>query len=119
MPRLSTTLMPTTSEAPANVAFDVIGEKARGDGYYGFSDGLHTIAQFLSGFTGKIEIQGTLVVEPEEEDWVVLDTTEDTSAGTPGLTEDRTFNFTGNYVWIRAVVTDITFGTITKIQMNH
>lgn len=119
MPRLSTILLPTTSAAIDNVAYDVTGEKARGDGYYGFSDGLHTVAQFLTGFTGKIEIQGTLALEPADADWIVLDTTEDTSSGAPGLTENRTFNFSGNYVWIRAVVTDITYGTITKIQMNH
>jgi len=42
---------------------------------------------------------------------------------TPGsadgrLTENRTYNFTGNFVWIRAVVTSFVGGTITKIQLN-
>lgn len=241
MPKLSGILLPTTTEDLAHVPFSVDGEPLRGDGYYGFSDGLHTIAHFLTGFIGTLEVQGTLAIEPEDEDWITLNTVTGTLTGpangfadalisgaqvgttvpalgaatydfdvtidggalqplsiviaggedydaiaalmstavvggtvsfiassfrvtsdtasytsaatvaagttgsgggdlfaaidlaetvtttfptpTPGLagavTENLTYNFTGNYVWVRAVVTDITYGTITKVQMNH
>ena len=248
MPRLSTHLLPT-STVPGNPGTpeDITGEKYKGDGFYNYSDGLHTIAHFLSGFEGKLEVQGALTTDPVEADWVTIDEREGTpatagfaeaamapaiSAGTPpfalgaatydfdvtidggpvqqlsisvvggedftdiaalmdaqvvggavtletsafrvtsdttgltssatiavgtagsaggdlfaailaqdpggtgtngttttfpaptagtsgALTENATYNFTGNFVWIRAKVTDFSQGTITKIQLNH
>ena len=32
------------------------GDSIRGDGYYGFSDGLHTVQISLNNFTGRIYI---------------------------------------------------------------
>ena len=43
----------------------VTGEKFKGDGYYGRSDGFHTVQYTLEGFVGTIDIQATLAVDPE------------------------------------------------------
>ena len=241
MPRLSANLLPTTT-MPTLIGTpeDVTGAKVKGNGYYGFSDGLHTIAHFITGFVGTLEVQGTLASEPADADWVTIDlrrgavaadggwadalisdsqvdttvpalaastydfdvtidggavqqlsitvtgtetyaavaalmstavvggivtfinssfrVTSSTSgitsaavvavgtlgsasgdlfaaievaetetityptpvAGVAGkLTEDVTYNFTGNFVWVRAIVTDLSDGTITKILLNH
>lgn len=96
---------------------EVEGDKVKGDGFYRLSDGIHTVAHYLLALDGTIEVQGALTAEPVEADWVALDTRTGTS-GTP-LTENATYNFTGNFVWIRAVVTSFEAGTITKIQLNH
>ena len=97
-------------------SLEVEGDKAKGDGYYRLSDGVHTIAHFINALDGSLIVQGTLAADPAEADWVTLDTRTGTS-GTP-LTENATYNFTGNFVWIRAVVTSFEGGTITKIQLN-
>jgi len=88
----------------------------KGDGFYNYSDGLHTIAHYLLNFLGILEVQGALTDDPIEADWVTLDTRGD--AVSP-LTQNATYNFTGNFVWIRARATQFTSGTITKIQLNH
>ena len=95
---------------------EIDGTSYKGDGFYNYSDGLHTVAHYLLTFVGIVEVQGALTDDPVEADWVTLDTRGD--AVTP-LTEDATYNFTGNFVWIRARVTEFTSGTITKIQLNH
>ena len=110
------------------------GEKYKGDGYYGRSDGLHTIQINLSGFLGDIEMQGTLAVDPTADDWFTvtlgsgqtIDTTgKIVSATTSKLeytdneTSSKTYNLTGNYVWIRIYVSNWTDGTVNSIQLNH
>ena len=110
------------------------GEKYKGDGYYGRSDGLHTIQVNLSGFLGEVQLQGTLAVDPTADDWFTvrlgsgqtIDTTgKIVSAITSKLeytdneTYSKTYNFTGNYVWVRAYVSNWTDGTVNSIQLNH
>ena len=112
----------------------VTGDKFKGDGYYGRSDGLHTIQIDLTGFIGKVTMQGTLSVDPTADDWFTvtlgsgqtMDTTgKIVSATTTKLeytdneTSSKTYNFTGNYVWIRIYVSNWTDGTVNSIQLNH
>jgi hypothetical protein len=91
----------------------VTGEKFKGDGYYGRSDGLHTVQYSYDGLTGTIDIQATLAIEPTEDDWFTVHTY--TAAQE---TSSKITSFTGNYVWIRAVV-EYTDGTINSIVLNH
>ena len=91
----------------------VTGNAFKGDGYYGRSDGFHSVQYTYSGLTGTITIQGTLAVEPIETDWFNVHTY--TAAQE---TASKISNFTGNYVWIRAVV-EYTDGTINSIILNH
>ena len=91
----------------------VTSEKFKGDGYYGRSDGFHSVQYTYSSLTGDIHIQGTLAVDPSEEDWFDVHTY--TAAQE---TSSAIANFTGNYVWIRAQVV-YTDGTISSITLNH
>lgn len=91
----------------------VVGANFKGDGYYGRSDGFHTVQYTYSALSGTITIQATLAINPVEEDWFdvhVYAAIEET--------DSKIANFTGNYVWIRAqlVYTD---GTIDSIVLNH
>ena len=90
------------------------GEKFKGDGYYGRADGLHTVQYNISGFTGIVAIQGTLAVNPVDADWFTVYT--ETHSQT---TKVIATNFTGNYVWVRAVVSSWTDGTVNSITLNH
>lgn len=110
-------------------------DKVKGDGYYGMSDGLHTIMIDLNGFIGTIKIQGSLAQEPTEADWfmieldrgaVSLDTTGKASAlvetsltYTSAETSIKSYNATGNFVWIRADISDWSAGTISRIELNR
>jgi|TARA_B110000908_G_C10212269_1_gene430859 hypothetical protein len=80
-------------------------EKVKGDGYYGYADGLHTMSFHYKNFTGRISVQATIVEEPTETDWFMIglqtetDYTEVTNAsGTVGST------FQGNFVWLRVKI---------------
>lgn len=107
----------------------------KGDGYFGRSDGVHTVQIQLTDFAGKIEIQGTLASIPTEEDWFTVDLgTGNSSVDTTGLLKEenitfvsyftfttniKSYNFTGNYVWVRAKVSEWTNGTVNSIKINH
>ena len=112
----------------------VTGDKFKGDGYYGRSDGLHTIQVNLAGFLGDVQLQGTLAVDPTADDWFTIRLGSGQTIDTTGKifnaitskleyttneTSSKTYNFTGNYVWIRAKISNWTDGTVNSIQMNH
>jgi hypothetical protein len=107
----------------------------KGDGYFGGSDGFHTVQVDLTEFIGTIELQGTLTSQPEESDWSAahlnlgsscVDTTgaiiEDTTSilsYTAATTIVKVYNFIGNYTWVRAKVSNWTEGTVNGIKVNH
>ena len=79
-------------------------------------------------------MQGTLAVDTTADDWFTvtlgsgqtIDTTgKIVSATTSKLeytdneTSSKTYNLTGNYVWVRAYVSNWTDGTVNSIQLNH
>ena len=113
----------------------VTGEKYKGDGYYGRSDGFHTVQVSITGFIGRIEMQGTLAVDPAEADWFTVELgtgtmSVDTTGAlaeqnitsieyTSNTTNVKSYNFTGNYVWVRAKVSNWTDGTVNSIKLNH
>jgi len=81
------------------------GDKSRGDGFYGYSDGLHTVSFHVNDFTGRIWLQATLLDSPTEADWfnIALSTsTEYLQLDSSSITQGATF--TGNFVYIRAKV---------------
>lgn len=99
----------------------VTGDKFKGDGYYGRSDGFHTVQYNVSGFIGSIVMQATLAIEPTTDDWFTLSTTEHVSANDSSTEGDGGFvyNFTGNYVWVRAIISNWTDGAVSSIYLNH
>lgn len=136
------TLIPTTSHGTAlgnydGSSLDFSSDKVKGDGYYGFSDGMHTVAWRVSGIVGTVKIQGSLVQDPADTDWVDIDLREadgNFSATADGLisevtttsqvyatatTESRVYNVKGNFVWIRANISNFTAGTINTVQLAN
>jgi len=81
------------------------GPAAKADGYYGFSDGIHTASFHVKNFTGRIWLQATLVDNPTEDDWFVIQL----SVATPYFeynneSDCRGATFSGNFVYVRTVV---------------
>ena len=91
----------------------VTGTKFKGDGYYGRSDGFHSVQYTYDGLTGTVTIQGTLAIDPAQDDWFDVHTY--TAAQE---TASKIASFTGNYVWVRAKVV-YTDGTINSVTLNH
>jgi len=115
---------------------DVTGTAYKGDGYAGFTDGVHTVAWYLSGFVGRIIIEASLQKDPQAGDWFEVDL-DGTGNGyvswgviaTP-VTDNKVYTFTGNYVWVRAKVdrtnhseggslTTGNSGSVSKVLLNH
>lgn len=116
-------------------ALTYTSNKSKGDGYYGRSDGLHSIQIKVTNFVGKIEIQGTLNVDPGSSDWfgVNLDSNRN-YVDTTGLVKEESvqfvnyttvtstivgFNLRGNFVWLRSKVSNFTQGTVDYIKYNY
>ena len=51
------------------------GKGIRADSFYGNTDGLHTISVNVTDFVGRLYIEGTLVMNPEENDWFPINLT--------------------------------------------
>jgi hypothetical protein len=43
--------------------------EVRGDSYYGYTDGLHTVQVTYNQFVGRVRIQCSLAIEPTADDW--------------------------------------------------
>jgi hypothetical protein len=96
----STTIMLTNQNA-----LTYTGAPTKGDGYYGYADGLHTASFHVRNFVGRIWLQATLVENPTEDDWFNIQL----SVAKPYFEFDnesacRGATFTGNFVWVRTIV---------------
>lgn len=116
-------LLPTTSFGSSSgnyngtdAAFSSI--EVKGDGYYGFSDGVHTVQTRITGLIGTVKIQGSLASTPTSTDWVDV-VSVITSDGSSAITNSYFNNFTGNFIWVRVAVSDFTAGTINSMYMAH
>ena len=109
------------ADGSSTITLDHVGfvsAKAKGDGYYSQPDGVHTVAyQVASDFNANatVKMQGTLATAPTENDWFDITNTTFTS-DTSTLTSS--YNFTGNYVWVRSKTQLLTAGTTNSILLN-
>ena len=113
MPSTSEIILSANTHPGDSTTETVTGSNFKGDGYYGRSDGMHTVQYDYAGLTGSITIQATLATTPADADWFDVDT-----ITVANLTEVKYANFTGNFVYIRAklVYTD---GTVNSVRLNH
>ena len=98
-----------------------VGDAIRADGYFGHTDGIHTVQVVVNNFTGSFGIQGTLAVEPVEADWfdINLNANWNVSSASPLVTypvnpaaptgqdgdnSTNAFTFVGNFVYLRAIL---------------
>jgi len=101
-----------------------VTDKAKGDGYYSQTDGIHTVAYHPSATlnddsTIGLVMQGSLATTPTEDDWFDIPGTSINQTNLDGSTLAFHANFTGNFVWVRAKVSGMTAGAVTKILYNH
>jgi hypothetical protein len=98
---------------PTGAEMSVTSDKVRGDSYYGYTDGLHTLQVQYTGFVGRFRIQATLSLDPSELDWFSVGVDGFASDGRDRFLQWNTDNprtgtdaytFKGNYTWIRVQV---------------
>lgn len=116
------------------------GDKVKADGYYGQTDGLHTVSANVSNFQGRLHIEGSLATDPTDDDWFPIYLTSgnsfrqypvtNTPSGSNGLgdTTVEAWTFRANILWIRARVDRshlgassydaATHGAVDKILLN-
>jgi hypothetical protein len=82
------------------------GDEYKGDGYYGYADGLHTVSFHVNQFLGRIWLEATLVEQPASGDWfaISLSPTTDYLDYSSQATDTQGLSFTGNFVWLRVRV---------------
>ena len=101
MPQYSITLLGTTN------TLDTTGDKYKGAGWTGYTSGFHSTGWEFNSFLGRIKIQATLATDPSDSDWFDVDL-DNTGNGylefTQAFTGSKYYNFTGNFVWVRAVM---------------
>ena len=115
------------SDGSTTITLDHTGfvtDKAKGDGYYSQTDGVHTVAYHPSATlnddsTIGLTMQGSLATTPTEDDWFDIDGTSIDQTNLDGSTLAFHANFTGNFVWVRAKVSGMTAGAVSKILYNH
>lgn len=93
---------------------DVTGDAMRADGWYGFTDGLHTIAITLVNFQGRIVFEASIADDPNEEDWFTIPVMGTdflqfpknplSPTGTTGDSTTLGFNIVGSFTWLRCRV---------------
>jgi|TARA_E500000331_G_C17003789_1_gene603249 hypothetical protein len=124
MGKTTVQILPTTSYGTATGNYlggsaDFVSDEFKGDGYYGFSDGVHTAQVRVTSFIGTVKLQASLEKTPTSTDWVDISGSAITGDGSTAVTNSYFWNFTGNYVWIRASVSDFTAGTINTLMMAN
>jgi hypothetical protein len=119
----SSTLLMSSSQGQLSMT----GEPQKADGWYGYGDGLHTVAIYVQNFQGRIYIEGSIADEPTEEDWFAIMVTtspyvqypvnvNDPTGDMGGDTGAEAFTFRTNVVWLRARLDRSYMGEITDSQ---
>jgi hypothetical protein len=112
-------------------------DRVKGDGYFGGSDGVHTVFWTVTDFVGTVEIQGTLASDPSDSDWttvkltkpgnrlyvdttgLVIDASVDSTRYRSPTTINKSYNFTGNFVWVRVRISEFEQGVMNGISINR
>lgn len=120
----------TIIDASTGTNFNFTSPEIRADAFYGYTDGLHTVAFYFSNFTGKLYLEGTLANVPTSTDWFPL------SIQPPNDFMQLTTHsgvvarsFQGNFMFVRVRIdrdyltpahnNDLGWGQISQVLLNH
>ena len=88
-------------------------DNVKGDSYYGYTDGLHTLQVTYNQYIGRFRIQATLSLDPQDDDWfdIIPSQTTGGAFNTAGYIQfnsdspasgSEAYTFQGNYTYIRS-----------------
>ena len=114
-------------------------ETVKGDSYYGYTDGFHTIQVTYNQYVGRLRIQGTLSLNPTDSDWfdIVPETTTGGSWNPAGYIQfnannpadlSEAYSFQGNFTFVRVYMDrehvgdgatyDSSYGQISRVILS-
>lgn len=115
-------LLPSTTYGTPSGNYDGTSSFFFGDpfpaaSYYGGQGSTQTSIITTTGFQGNITLQGTLsTLHNDQAAWFDIEKIDDSSAP---VTDTVAITMRGNFVWIRAAVTDFTAGTINSATVVY
>ena len=115
-------LLPQTAYNPGGIDIPpntiVTGNAFPAASYYISSQDLQTVTWSISSFVATLVVQASLVDTPTtNNDWfTVMNVVYNDPAGT---TINSFNNVIGNYVWIRARITNFTQGTLNHVKVSY
>jgi hypothetical protein len=112
---LSTTVYGTASGNYDGSSQDFFSDVKRAANYYQGQGSIQTVTLQVQGFVGRIRLQATLNDDPAAALWFEV---YDYDRVVP-TTEYHPVSLVGNYVWLRAEITDFSAGTITGITASY
>jgi hypothetical protein len=95
---------------------DFVSDPVKGVGYYAGQGSIQTVWYRFIGVVGTVTIQGSLNDDPEAAAWFDIDSYGDDV--TP-VTDAHPVTPTGNFVWLRAAVTNFDSGTIQAVTVSY
>ena len=115
------TILDTTTVGTPSGNYDgstdhFISDAARAVDYYQGQGSLQTVFIRVTDFEGVITLQATLDYNADLANW--FDVYEYTSASSQ-ITDYHPVNLTGNFVWMRAVITEFNAGTINSVSISY
>lgn len=107
-------LLPQTAHPPGSSAVVVYGDKKEAAAYILANRDLQTITWHFSGtFVGNCRIEASLENDPSSDDWFTVYEIDVSSE------KDGYHNLNGNFIWLRAVITGWTQGTIQLVTASY
>lgn len=119
------TLLPLTQHGVPSGNYDGSSQDFAGDpqkaaNYYRGRGSLQTVRIDVSNFIGAIAIQATLDADPVTARWFDTFVWGDDSANSDGSTTTMfSTNINGNFVWLRALVTNFQYGSIDQVTASY
>ena len=132
--RRSVTILSATGTEMNKYSIEV-----KGDSYYGYTDGFHTIQVTYNQYVGRLRLQATLSLEPGVDDWfdIVPSDTLGTSFNEGGFVQfnandpaqgSEAYSFSGNFTFIRVYMDrehvgdgttyDPSYGQISRVILS-
>ena len=99
-------------QSSTGTTMNLTTSNVEGDSYYGYSDGMHTIAIQYAAFKGRVTVEATLALTPTDADFFAVQIPGGLSvnaggyktfptSGTTGFTGTEAYNIQGNFTYIR------------------
>jgi hypothetical protein len=112
---LSSTTYGTPSGNYDGSSQDFLSEVKRAANYYQGQGSIQTVTIQVQGFVGRIRLQASLNDDPVAALWFEV---YDYDRVSP-TTDYHPVSLVGNYVWMRAEITDFSAGTIQTISISY
>ena len=104
-------LLPQTAYNGKNT--QIFGDKVPAAGYFKAAS-QQTFTWSLASVTALVTLQGTIVSNPTEADWVTL-----YNISGNNLTQSSFTTVNANLVWVRAIVTRFSTGVINNVKVTY